>query len=176
MIPATHAHFQGKEDREGLYDDDERMIKKLRLRDDTFYDGIGSILSLRYADADSLTDITFMECYRSKKDIVGFCICRDLIFLSIFSDDSDLTLVWDLTDDFIEDFSLRLYRSLELTSLYEKRLRRIVLWYWIYIPIGTKHSFPGKDAFDNFIISRSVRRKSIHIEICAHSIVFSEKR
>ena len=111
------------------------MIKKLRLRDDAFYDSVGSIFSFRYTDTYGITDITLMECYRSKKDIIGFCICRDLVFFSVFSDDSDLTLVWDLTDDFIEDFSLRFYRGLELTSLYEKRFRCIVLWYWIDISI-----------------------------------------
>ena len=111
------------------------MIKKLRLRDDTFYDCIGGIFSLGDTDTYCLTDITFMESYRSEKHVVRFGICRNLVFFSVFRNDSDLTLIGDLTDDFIEDLSLRLYSSLQLTSLYEKRLRCIVLRYWIDIPI-----------------------------------------
>ena len=60
-----------------------------------------------------------MKCNGGEENIVRASISGNLIFFSIFRDNSDPTLKRDLTNDFVHDFSTWVYEGLELTSLNE---------------------------------------------------------
>jgi hypothetical protein len=93
---------------------------ELILRNNCFYNGIGSIFSFWYTESDGVTNTTFMKCYRCHENIVGLGFCIDLIFFSIFCNNPNLCFIRNLTDDLVLDFPVWLDNSFELTSLNEK--------------------------------------------------------
>ncbi len=116
-----------------------------------------------------------MKCNGCEKDIIGFCICGNRVFLSIFRYNSNFTLIRDFSYDFIEYFPIRLNYCLEFTSLNEKRFGWIVLRYWIYVTIWAKHRITSKDSFYYLIISLLIRWKSAGREINVRFCIFAKK-
>ncbi len=101
-----------------------------------------------------------MKCDCSHQNIIGFGIGSDLIFFSIFRYYTDLCCIGDLRDNLVFDTTSLIDSGLEPTSLHEERLRSIVLWYWVCIPVTCEHAITYKYSLYNLGAFRLIMRES----------------
>lgn len=146
------------------------IVERLLLWYDRFYNCIGSIFSFGYTDAHRITYITMMKSYCCKEYIIGFRFSSNLIFLTIFRDDPDLTLKRNLSYDLIDNLSRRLYNGFEFTPLNEKGFWSIILRYRIHTSIRSEHGFTSENSLDHFIITKGICRQSFHRNLKNHPL------